>query len=155
MCAGGCTPPKFSSTPSEKFENGVHTLGYYFYYRFYLKKLIDLAVRIYGLMVICLKKNTTAQSAPLVAHQCTPLGKSARLLSDEHWSAPGNKQLKFYKNSLIFCSWNENVVLATKHQWTFIKLYPRVSVSWHLICECDDYTSLNFEVDSPVHFVSK
>ena len=44
--AGGVHPPKFSSTPSEKFENGVHTVGYYFYYRFYLKKLLHLAVRV-------------------------------------------------------------------------------------------------------------
>ena len=51
----------------------MHTVGYYFYYRFYLKKLIHLAVRVwaYGDMP---KKNTTAWSAPLVAHQCTPQG---------------------------------------------------------------------------------
>ena len=82
--AGGVrTPQKFSSTPSEKFENGVHTVGYYFYYRFYLMKLIHLAVRVwvYGDMP---KKITTARSAPLVAHQCTSPGKSEPLLSDEH-----------------------------------------------------------------------
>ena len=81
--AGGCAPPKFSSTPSEKFKNGMHTVGYYFYYRFYLKKLIHLAVRVWAYGNIP-KKNTTARSAPLVAHQYTPPGKSAPLLSDEH-----------------------------------------------------------------------
>ena len=82
------TLPKFSSTPSEKFENGVHTVGYYFYYRFYLKKLIHLAVRVwaYGDMP---KKNTTARSAPLVARQCTPPREICTLLSDKHWFAPG------------------------------------------------------------------
>ena len=39
------TPPKFSSTPPEKFEIGVHIVSYY-YYRLYLKKLIHLAVRV-------------------------------------------------------------------------------------------------------------
>ena len=44
-CRGVRTPPKFSSTPPEKFENGMRTVGYY-YYRLYLKKLIHLAVRV-------------------------------------------------------------------------------------------------------------
>ena len=66
-------PQDFLAPLSEKFENGVHTVGYYFYYRFYLKKLIHLAVRVwaYGNMP---KKNITARSAPLIAHQCTPQG---------------------------------------------------------------------------------
>ena len=44
---GGAHLSTFSSTPSEKFENGVHTVGYYFYYKFYSKKLIYLAVRVH------------------------------------------------------------------------------------------------------------
>ena len=39
---GGCRGVR---TPPEKFENGMRTVGYY-YYRLYLKKLIHLAVRV-------------------------------------------------------------------------------------------------------------